>query len=232
MHTALDLGSAAQLEALTEEISKRANNVVASDARGADLLQTIRETILPCVEHVMAASVLSPSDVNKLQMRLNRAYRHALGTGISTSGAMLTLPENLFGFGLQPLQELYLIVTNRVMCRVVNDTGIPGQLARALLDRQLQRHGNTLESIEAAPWPDLQCPWLRKIKMLLSSGTGMRPDFPTLGGTPDNILPLLRARDKAKKSTATDHISHLRHLWAASMTLRNSLCLAPPRSTR
>ena len=147
---------------LTEKISKRAANIVASDAYGADLLTAIRETILPCAEHAMAAAALSPADVAELQLRINRAYRHALGLGACTSGAMLTLPENLFGFGLQPLQELYLQVTNRVWCRVLNDDGIPVQLGRALLDRQLRRHGNTMESIEKSNWADLQCPWLRK----------------------------------------------------------------------
>ena len=89
-----------------------------------------------------------------------------------------------------------------------------------------------MESVAKADWSDLQCPWLRKIKLLLASGTGLRPDIQTeLGGTPDNILPLLRSCDGPR--AAPDHLKQMRMLWPlgindiAQLTVPGTSMLTP-----
>jgi hypothetical protein len=69
----------------------------------------------------------------------------------------------------------YIETTRRTLYDTLNDKGIPGQLGRALFSRQLCMHGMADASITKTSWAKLRSPWLRKQKLLIDSGTGMRP---------------------------------------------------------
>jgi hypothetical protein len=105
--TSLDLNTKTK-DCLKEKLATRITNIVNSEARGIDALTVIRETVLPCVEHAMAAAVLPLSDVAALQTTLNQAFRKALGVSPSTCGDLLTLPVLQGGFGLPSLMERYV----------------------------------------------------------------------------------------------------------------------------
>jgi hypothetical protein len=215
--TALDLNTKTQLACLKDKLDAHIANIVNSEARGIDALTVIRETVLPCVEHAMAAAVLPLSDVCDLQKTLNQAYRKALGISRSTSGDMLTLPVLQGGFGLPSLSERYVNTTTRTIRCVINDAGIPGQLGRAVLDRQLRKHGKSKVSIQHSNWTNLCCPWTRKFKMLFDSKVDAFIDVPAeLGGEPDALLSLLTRALPA--TPATVHVPHLRRLWALGLT--------------
>ena len=59
----------------------------------------VRELLMPLVDYAMASAMLSPADVEQVEKQLFKAYRQHLGVNTTCSGAMLTLPKHLFGFG-------------------------------------------------------------------------------------------------------------------------------------
>ena len=167
VHLSLDLSTTHQKEKLLEKIEKRILSIGACPEMSNFHMHTIiRELLMPLVDYAMAAALLSPADVDDLENRFFRAYRQGLGLSASTSGAMLTLPKHLFGFGIMSLKQRYLDITTRTFKRILSTNSIPGQLGRAVLDRHLGMHGNLPASITAVDWHNLRCPWLRKCHLI------------------------------------------------------------------
>jgi hypothetical protein len=158
VHTALTLNPKDHVEKLLEKIDKRLEKIAESAAIGTDVATVINETVLPCLDNALAAAVLSPADIRELQTKLNIAYKRALGISKHTSSAMLSHPREQFGFGINTLMHRYIKTTNRTISTILTDKGIPGQLARALMKRQLTQHGMSDESITSNQWRWLKSP--------------------------------------------------------------------------
>jgi hypothetical protein len=212
VHTALTLNPKDHVEKLLEKIDKRLEKIAESAAIGTDVATVINETVLPCLDNALAAAALSPADIRELQSKLNIAYKRALGISKYTSSAMLSHPREQFGFGINTLMHRYIKTTNRTISTILTDKGIPGQLARALMKRQLTQHGMCDESITSNQWRWLKSPWLRKCKILIDSDTDVRVSG--IEGERDTILAALKSCRNMMDAARQSHLKHVRRLWA------------------
>jgi len=188
----------------------------------------IRELLMPLVDYAMAAAMLSPNDVEELELRLSRAYRQGLGVSKNTSGAMLTLPKHMFGFGFTSLKQRYLDITLRTINRTLNSDSIPGQLGRAALHCHLGPHGNLPASVTATKWKDLRCPWLRKCSLIYALGDSVKLQTPDdFGGPQDDMLALIQQTPSPPPAELI--LPHLRRLW--TLGLRSVAQLTIPGSS-
>ena len=158
-------------------------------------------------------------EVEKMEAKILRACRKALGLCKNDSKDMMIAPLSHMGFGLTSLVERYCTVTARTLQAALDDQTLLGQFARALMDAQLRRQGRNAESILQLTRNHNQDIWMRKLALLRKLGLSLHGSA-GFGGVPDNLQALLA---QGAVST-TGHLTHLRSLWRTQCLRKPSDC--------
>ena len=166
VHTTLTLSGKAQYEALLEKIEAKLANIMRSPLRGSAALTAIRETVYPCIEYALAATILSVPHVRLLEKKLTAAIRKVLGLPKSTSLTYLIMPEDQLGLGVCSLEARYYFLTSTSFESILSDKGLVGQFSTALLRDSMRAYGCRQEAVAASPFYNLQNTWLRKVHIL------------------------------------------------------------------